>query len=210
MAGVEQHIEPQPMAARLAAIGQVHQNDAMAFEEVVREHFMSLHRAAFRLTHDWGAAEDLVQDTLERAYHAFDRYRPEGKARAWLGLIMRNLWICNHRRRRGAPHTLPLDGTEKTMTDGGAVDALSVADVEAVVLEELGVATILHAIDDLPPHLRQIVVLADVRDLPYGMIAQMLAVPIGTVASRLSRGRRHLRAALHEQARGAGLLARAS
>jgi RNA polymerase sigma-70 factor (ECF subfamily) len=210
MTGDEQEIESQPMAARLAAVGQVHQHGAIAFEEMVSEHVTYLHRTAFRLTHDWAVAEDLVQDTLERAYRAFDRYRPEGKARAWLGCIMRNLWIYDHRRRRGAPHTMPLDGTDNTMTDGGAADALSTVDVEAAVLEELGVATILRAIDDLPSHLRQVVVLADVRDLPYGTVAQMLAVPIGTVCSRLSRGRRQLRAALHEQARGAGLLARAS
>ncbi len=210
MAGDEQQIEPQPMAARLAAIGHVHQHGAIAFEEMVREHFTSLHRTAFRLTHDWGAAEDLVQDTLERAYRAFDRYRPEGKSRAWLGLIMRNLWICDHRRQRGVPGTLPFEDTEKQLPNGSAVDVPGAADVEAVVLEELGVATILHAIDDLPSHLRQVVMLADIHHVPYATIAQMLAVPMGTVASRLSRGRRHLRAALHEQARGAGLLARAS
>jgi RNA polymerase sigma-70 factor (ECF subfamily) len=206
----EQQIESRPLVAYVAVIGGAGQTGAAEFEEVVREHFTSLHRAAFRLTHDWGAAEDLVQDTLERAYRAFDRYRPEGKARAWLGCIMRNLWIYDHRRRRGAPHTLPLDFPQAELPTHGAVDALSAADAEAVVLDELGVASILRAIDDLPSHLRQIVVLADVRDLPHGTIAQMLAVPIGTVASRLSRGRRHPRAALHEQARGAGLLARAS
>jgi RNA polymerase sigma-70 factor (ECF subfamily) len=108
------------MAARPAAIGHVHQHGVIAFEEMVREHFTSLHRTAFRLTHDWAAADDLVQDTLERAYRAFDRYRPEGRARAWLGLIMRNLWIYVHRRRRGAPHTLLLDGLQAQLPDSGA------------------------------------------------------------------------------------------
>jgi RNA polymerase sigma-70 factor, ECF subfamily len=209
MAGVEQQIEPWPLAVGVAA-GHGHQTRADAFDELVREHFASLHRTAFHLTHDRGAAEDLVQDTLERAYRAFDRYRPEGKARAWLGLIMRNVWICNHRRQRSVPATLPFEDTELLLPNGGAVDVLGPADVEAVVLDELSVASILRAIDDLPAHLRQVVMLADVQTIPYATIAHMLSLPMGTVASRLSRGRRRLRDALRAQACETGLLARAS
>src|SRR4051812_25412585 len=69
-----------------------------SFEELVRKHRTPLYRTALRLTDDWAAAEDLVQDTLERAYRAFHRYHPEGKARAWFGCIMRNLWISECRR----------------------------------------------------------------------------------------------------------------
>ena len=95
MAGDEQQVEPQPMAARLAAIGPVHPHGVTAFEEMVREHSTALHRTAFRLTHDWGAAEDLVQETLERAYRAFDHYRPEGASKEGGGWFMTaNLSFC--------------------------------------------------------------------------------------------------------------------
>src|SRR5262245_46979119 len=73
-----------------------------SFEELVRKHRAPLYSAALRLTDDWAAAEDLVQDTLERAYRAFPRYRHEGRARAWLSCIMRNLWITERRRRQSA------------------------------------------------------------------------------------------------------------
>ena len=89
------------------------------------------------------------------------------------------------------------------------VEAPGAADVESAVVDDLGVASILTAIDGLPSHLRQVVLLADVEETPYGTIAEVLAIPIGTVASRLSRGRRRLRDTLSDQARGAGYLARA-
>jgi RNA polymerase sigma-70 factor, ECF subfamily len=183
---------------------------ADSFEELVREHLTPLYSAALRLTHDWAEAEDLVQDTLERAYGAFHRYRAESKARAWLGRIMRNLWISERRRHEDALRTIPLDGIEEAMPDCTASDALSVCDVEAAVLEGLGVASIVGAIDALPQHLRQVVILADLGDDSYGTIAEMLGVPVGTVASRLCRGRRRLQEVLRDQARGVGFLARAS
>jgi RNA polymerase sigma-70 factor, ECF subfamily len=188
----------------------VKQQRTDSFENLVLQHRMHLHREALRLTHDRTAAEDLVQDTLERAYRAFDRYHPEGKARAWFGCIMRNLWITECRRQQSAPHTVPLDGTDETTLDHGAVDADSSYDVEATLLDELGVASILGAINDVPSPYRQVVVLAVVCDVPYGTIAEMLALPVGTVASRLSRGRRWLQGVLRDQAPGIKALARAS
>ena len=181
-----------------------------SFEELVREHRTPLYSAALRLTDDWAAAEDLVQDTLERAYRAFNRYRPEGKARAWLGCIMRNLWITECRRQQSVLRTVPLDGAEEMMVSGRAVDTASASSVEAVVLGELEVASILSAIDDLPRHHRQVVILAGLRGDPYGTIAEALVVPVGTVASRLSRARRQLLELLQDQDRGVGVLAHAN
>ena len=180
------------------------------FEDLVREHLTHLHCTALRLTQNRTAAEDLVQDTLERAYRAFERYRPEGRARAWLGCIMRNLWITECRRPQSALRTVPLDGAEEMTLDDNDVDALSTADAEAIVLAELGAASILGLIDELPTHLRQVMVLAVLREVPYGTIAEMLELPIGTVASRLCRGRRRLQGVLRDEARSVGALARAS
>ena len=89
------------------------------------------------------------------------------------------------------------------------VEPPGAADVESAVVIDLGVASIHTAIDGLPSHLRQVVVLADVEETPFGTIAEVHAIPIGTVASRLSRGRRRLRDTLHAQVCGAGYLARA-
>ena len=89
------------------------------------------------------------------------------------------------------------------------VETPRAADVESAVVDDLSVASIHTAIDGLPSRLRQVVVLADIEDVPYGDIAEVLAIPIGTVASRLFRDRRRLRDTLTAQARGAGLLARA-
>jgi RNA polymerase sigma-70 factor (ECF subfamily) len=180
-----------------------------SFENLIGEHLSSLFDAALRLTHDSTGAEDLVQDTLERAYRAFNRYRAERKARAWLGCIMRNVWIDECRRHQGAFRTVPLDDIQEATADSPAYDTPSACNVEAAVLETLGVASIVSAMDDLPHHFRQVVILADLRAVPYGTIAEMLALPVGTVASRLSRGRRRLQGVLREQASAGGFLARA-
>ena len=181
-----------------------------SFEELVRKHRMALYSAALRLTNDWAAAEDLVQDTLERAYRAFHRYRPEGKARAWLGCIMRNLWITECRRQQSVLRTVSLDRAEDLMVYGQAVDTSSASSAESVVLGELGAASIVSAIDGLPRHHRQVVILASLRGIPYGTIAEALVVPVGTVSSRLFRARRRLLERLEDQDGGVHLLAQAN
>ena len=198
-----------PVAASASTIEEVGEAHAATFESLVGTELTALHLRALRLTHDNEAAQDLVQDTLERAYRNLARFRPGSNMRAWLLCIMRNIWIGDYRRQAGAPQTVPLDEIEETLLrfDGG--DLPSASDVESSVVDELSVASIHMAIDRLPSRIRQVVVLADVEDTPYGVIAEALAIPIGTVASRLFRGRRQLRHALRDQARGAGDLAKA-
>lgn len=182
---------------------------ADVIEELTRTDLAALHRRALRLTHDHDAAQDLVQDTLERAYRKLEYFQPGTSMPAWLACIMRNVWISNHRRRAGVPPIVPLDEIESASwhREGGRASACS--DVEACVVDELSVASIRLAIDGLPPRLRQVVVLADVEDTPYWAIAAALAIPLGTVASRLFRGRRRLQQLLLDQARGEDRRARA-
>ena len=180
------------------------------FEDLVRKHRTPLYSAALRLTHDWATAEDLVQDTLERAYRAFHRYRPEGKARAWLGCIMQNLWITECRRPQSVRRAVSLDGAEDLPPYGRADDASSASSVEAFVLGELGVASILSAIDSLPCHQRQVVILTSLQGVPYATIAEALVLPVGTVASRLSRARRQLLELLQDQDHSVSALDRAN
>jgi RNA polymerase sigma-70 factor, ECF subfamily len=183
---------------------------ADAIEELARADRVALYRRAYRLTHDRDAAQDLVQDTLERAYRKLDRYQPGTDMRAWLACIMRNIWISNHRRQAGAPPIVPLDEIEDGATERHSGYAAASSAVETSVVDELSVASIHLAIQGLPSNLRQVVVLADLEETPYGSIAAALAIPPGTVASRLSRGRQRLRQILLNQARGEACLARAS
>ena len=182
---------------------------ADSFEDLVRPELATLHRRAFRMTHEHEAAQDLVQDTLERAYRKLDRFQSGSNIRAWLLCIMRNIWISDHRRRAGAFRLVSLDQIVEARPYLDDVEPPGAADVESAVVDDWGVASIHTAIDGLPSHLRQVVVLADVEETPYGAIAAVLAIPIGTVASRLSRGRRRLRVVLSDQALGADYRARA-
>jgi RNA polymerase sigma-70 factor (ECF subfamily) len=180
-----------------------------SFEDLVRPVLGTLHRRAFRMTRQHEAAQDLVQDTLERAYRKLGHFQPGSNIRAWLLCIMRNIWISDHRRRVGAICMFSLDRIDEARPYLDDVETPRAADVESAVVDDLSVASIHTAIDGLPSRLRQVVVLADIEDVPYGDIAEVLAIPIGTVASRLFRDRRRLRDTLTAQARGAGLRARA-
>ena len=183
---------------------------AAAFEREVLPRLPGLHRMALRLTHDEQAAEDLVQDTLERAFRNFARFQPGTNLRAWLFRIMTNLQISSHRHQAVAPRTDSLDEAEpSSLHRRAAAEAAGSSEVESSVLERLGEASILAAIDELPPKFKTVVLLSDVQGVAYRGIADALQVPIGTVTSRLFRARRQLRRALWDQARGAGYLAKA-
>jgi len=196
-------------AERQMVVEEIGDVQAATFEDLVAPEIATLHLRALRLTHDHGAAEDLVQDTLERAYRKRAYFRPGTNLRGWLLCIMRNIWISNHRRQAGTPNTVPLDEIAETLPCQDRGDPPRASDVESSVIDGLSVAAIHLAIERLPAQIRQVVVLADVQETPYGIIAQVLAIPVGTVASRLSRGRRQLQRALQEQAHGVGVLAKA-
>ena len=182
---------------------------AAAIDELARTDRVALYRRALRLTRDHDAAQDLVQDTLERAYRKLALFRPGTSMPAWIACIMRNIWISDHRRQAGAPPLVPLDELEDGAPDRHPGYASASSDVEASVVHELSVTSIHLAIAGLPPRLRQVVVLADVEETPYSAIAAALAIPPGTVASRLSRGRRRLQQVLLDQVHGKERLARA-
>jgi RNA polymerase sigma-70 factor (ECF subfamily) len=180
-----------------------------ALDAVVRTSLPSLHHRAFRLTRDHEAAQDLVQDTLERAYRKLVHFQPGTNMHAWLACIMRNLWISRYRRRGAVLPTVSLDEMAGTVPDLSPGRASATSEVEATVVDALSVTSIHLAIEGLPIPLRQVVVLADLEETPYGTIAAALAIPPGTVASRLFRGRRRLQQMLHKQVRGDERLARA-
>lgn len=178
------------------------------FTEEVAPHLHVLYRTALRLTQDEPSAEDLVQDTLERAFQHFRRYEPGTNVRAWLLRIMTNVRISGFRRTVRRPQTAPLDEVEDfSMYRAIRIEGIDPREVEAVVLDRIGAEMILRAIDGLPEEFRMAVVLADVEGFSYKEMASILDVPIGTVTSRLYRGRQQLQRSLWEHARDVGIVA---
>jgi RNA polymerase sigma-70 factor (ECF subfamily) len=147
-------------------------------------HLKRLLAAAYRMTGNAADAEDLVQETLLRAYRAFDRYTPGTNCRAWLYTILHRVRTDALRKRGRSPATVDLEG-EGPPVSGGQDGTLERRDLE----------TLLRA---LPENFRSAVILRDLEELSYEEIAGVLEVPIGTVMSRIHRGRALIRAALQE------------
>lgn len=175
------------------------------FEQEALPHVDALLRTALRMTRNQQSAEDLVQETLMRAYRNFHRYEQGTNIRAWMFKIMTYLSISQYRRQMSAPRTESLDepspgGMYRQARDVG----MSAEDVESRVLGQLGEEQIQDAIDQLGPEIRMVVMLADVEGFAYKEIAEIMGIPVGTVMSRLHRGRRLLQAALWHVALAAG------
>jgi len=162
------------------------------FEREAIPHASQLYRAAFRLTRDHGHAEDLVQDTLARAYVKFDQFTPGTNLGGWLYQIMLSMFYtgCRRRSRRPAEVLAP----EQDTFGHAAVTAASSAEAEA--LGSLGDSAVVRALRELPASYKAVIYLADVEDYRYTEIAGMLGIPIGTVMSRIHRGRAIMRAKL--------------
>ena len=157
-----------------------------AFTAEVAPHLHLLLRTATRLMRDEQAAEDLLQDTLERAFVHFRRYEPGTNMRAWLLRIMNNLRISGYRHFARRPQADSLDEVEEfSLYRAVRQEGIAPADVESLVLNRVGEESILHAIDRLPEDFRMVVVLADVEGFSYKDMAAILDIPIGTVTSRL-------------------------
>jgi len=150
-----------------------------------------LFRVALRLERDYGRAEDLVQETYLNAWRSFHRFEPGTNLRAWLYRIMFNRYYSGRRRER-----LQLTPTEETIAETVAYDPPT---PQHVTDED-----VIAAIDRVPREFQLPVVLADIEELSYKEIAEALAIPLGTVMSRLHRGRKILRTELANYARGAG------
>lgn len=172
------------------------------FERDVLPHLDLMYRVALRLTGEPAAAEDLVQDSVLKAFRAWGSFRQGTNARGWLLTILRNTFINDYRRRRRAPAQVDLDVAESL----GNVRTQAGEDPEGAFFHALVDDRILAAVDALPEEFREVVVLSDIEGLSYAQIAETLSVPVGTVKSRLSRGRRQLQGALLDYAIEAGVV----
>ena len=183
-------------------------NRAGEFEEAALAHLDALFGAALRLTRNESEAQDLVQDALVRAYRFQHHFEPGTNMKAWLLRILTNTFINHY--RRSARERKVLDHEEGAPIGDGVMSRAamrSLTDSTSVAQEGLLRREILSAIDSLPEDYRMMIVLADVEELAYKEIADTLAVPIGTVMSRLHRARKLLQKSLLEQAVQMGIVA---
>jgi len=172
-----------------------------SFEREALVHLDAMYRVALRLTGSPADAEDLVQDAMFRAYRSWDRYTLGTNAKGWLLTILRNLFINEYRRRRRHPETVDLDTIEPF-----AVFEKGQEDPPGAFFDRIVDDEVLRAVDELPEVFREAVMLSDVEGLSYEEIAKVLDVPVGTVKSRLYRGRRMLQAKLYEYAVSMGYI----
>lgn len=167
-----------------------------------------LFRGARRLTLNDADADDLLQDTLLAAYRGFGTFTPGTNVQAWLFRIMQNRWINNFRSRERRPAEVTLDGiTEHALARSADRTATLPRSAELEALESLPNNRINAALAALPEAQRMVLYYADIEGFTYAETAAKLGIPVGTVMSRVSRGRRRLRVALADMARGRGVVA---
>jgi RNA polymerase sigma-70 factor, ECF subfamily len=169
------------------------------FNEEIIPHLDALYNFGLRLTSDPNDAEDLVQDTIVKAYRFFSSYEKGTNAKAWLFRILKNSYINNYRKKSKKPQEVDFDEVA-TFYETIRAERTETSDLEDKMFRELIDDDISNALDEIPEDFRTVVLLCDVEDFTYEEIANMLDVPIGTIRSRLHRGRNLLKAQLLEYA----------
>lgn len=172
------------------------------FEKEALVHLDALYRVALRLSGNASDAEDLVQDTMLRAYRSWESYTPGTNAKGWLLTILRHLFINEYRRRSRHPETVDVD----TIEPFALFQEVQEEDPQGAFFDRIVDDEVLRAVDQLPEAFREAVTLSDVEGLSYEEVAKVLDVPVGTVKSRLYRGRRLLQAKLYEYAVSMGYI----
>ncbi|HET6849477.1 MAG TPA: sigma-70 family RNA polymerase sigma factor [Gaiellales bacterium] len=172
--------------------------DRARFEEEALAHADQLYRIALRLSGSQQSAEELVQETYLRAFRSWRSYRPGSNLAAWLATILRNAFLDEARRQQRRPAQESFEDT----TEYYLYNQLAgpTGEPQEAVLNRLAGSAIVDALADVPPAFREVVVLVDIGDFSYQEAADILGVPIGTVMSRLHRGRRALKQALAQRA----------
>ena len=185
--------------------------DQATFTAQAMEYMPSLYSAALRMTRNAADAEDLVQETYLRAYRGFGSFQAGTNLKAWLYRILTNTFINRYRAAQRRPDETDLDEVEDFYLYrrlGGLEGARASRSAEDELLDVLTEGEVREAVESLPEQFRLAVLLADVEGFSYKEIAEILDIPIGTVMSRLHRGRRALQKRLYEFAAGRGLVDR--
>src|SRR5688572_19593555 len=168
------------------------------FEQLALGHIDSLYATGLRMTRDPRDSEDLVQDTMLTAYRFFDKFEPGTNIKAWLFKILTNTFINKYRKRvreREVRDLLDQEETPSLMSEDVTENS---RDPEAMILGGIVSDDVKRALDAVPYDYRLAVVLSDLEDFSYKEIAEIMECPVGTVMSRLHRGRRLLQKTLRE------------
>jgi len=178
-----------------------------AFHEEAMPHMGALYAGALRLTRNEGDAEDLVQETYFKAYRAFDSFENGTNCKAWLFRIQTNTFINKYRRK--VKEREILEGSQRIAAEHYFVHKQSktaTLDPERYITERFMSDEVKAALENVPVDFRSVVELADIQGFPYKDVAKMLDIPVGTVMSRLFRGRRILQEQLFDYAVKTGVL----
>jgi RNA polymerase sigma-70 factor (ECF subfamily) len=182
-------------ARRIAAEAR----DRVRFEEEALALADQIYRVARRLVGSREEAEDLVQETYARAFRSWRSFTPGTNMRAWLFRILTNLNLDRGRRIQRTPDMQPLEESDyflaNKLASAGGEEVLE----QEHVVDRLSQDSVVRALSEIPPQFRDVVVLVDIGDFTYADAAQILDVPIGTVMSRLHRGRRALKQHMAEE-----------
>lgn len=184
--------------------------DRSQFTEQAMEYMPALYTAALRMTRNAADAEDLVQETFLKAYRSFESFEDGTNLKAWLYRILTNTFINSYRASKRRPEKADVEDIEdlylyKRLNELPAPGVGRSAEEE--LLQRITDDEVKQAIESLPENFRIAVLLADVEGFSYKEIAEITDVPIGTVMSRIHRGRRALQKALLEYAQAQGLVA---
>ena len=180
-------------------------DDAISIEETLIKQVDSMYTIALRLTKNKERAEDLVQDTCLKAFKHSDQLRLNNKAKSWFFKILMNTFINKYRKSIKEPPIVDLELTESLLSSTGNF-YINNSNPEEMLTESYLDEEIKKAIENLPVDFRAVLWLSDVEGFTYQEIGEMLECPIGTIASRLYRGRSLLREALWEYAKKRGVI----
>ncbi|MGC3993243.1 MAG: sigma-70 family RNA polymerase sigma factor [Propionicimonas sp.] len=176
------------------------------FESEALPYLDQLYGAALRMTRNPTDAEDLVQETFAKAYASFHQFTPGTNLKAWLYRILTNTFINNYRKKQRQPQTSGGEVEDWQLARAEAHTSTGLRSAEMEALDRMPHSAVTDAMNALAPDFRLAVYLADVEGFSYKEIAEIMGTPIGTVMSRLNRGRNQLRALLGDFAREHGLI----